>query len=224
MSFYDAARILVSKNTKVMKGPFAIILDDHQLFADSFSLMLEQYNLFEQVHTLYATADFPNLLISLGRKDVYIFLDYYLGDKNGLSVLAEIKRLHKNVRVIFITAATSPTVIQNIMLSKPHGLISKHSDLPTLIECIEHKSTKSVFTDSYTRSLLKDQQPLKSTFTVRELELLQHFANGLSIADTAKKISLSIHTIVAHRRKMMAKANCNSIGQLIKYAQDYEFI
>lgn len=208
----------------MIKVSRAVIIDDHQLFADSFSLLLEKYKLFEQIYLSYTIEDFNDFLIALDKKDVYIFLDYYLKEKNGLSLLPEIKRLNKNARIVFVTSATSPSVIQNILFSKPHGIISKFCDPATLIECIQHVEAKESFLDTHIEKILKDYHAQFPTFTPRELELLRYFADGLNIADTADKISLSMHTIIAHRRKMMKKANCHSMGQLIKYAQDHELI
>src|SRR5690606_37572929 len=113
------------------KASHAVILDDHQLFVDSFSLLLEKYKLFGQIHSFYATDDLTDFLIQWGRKEIYIFLDYYLREKNGLSLVPEIKRLNKNAHIIFVTSAMSPTVLQNILLSKPHAVISKSCDLAT---------------------------------------------------------------------------------------------
>ncbi len=35
---------------------------------------------------------------------------------------------------------------------------------------------------------------------------------------------LSPHRVVAHRRKMMAKAECQTIGQVLKYAREHNLI
>jgi len=207
-----------------MNKPRAVILDDHQLFADSFSLLLEKYRFFEYIHLFYTAEEFSDFLISLGRQDIYVFLDYYLQDKSGLSLLPDIKRLNKNARVVFVTSATSPDVIQNILLAKPYGIISKLCDPATLIECMQHLDTKEPFLDTYVQKILEDHRAIILNFTPRELELLRYFANGMSIAETADKVSLSVHTIISHRRKMMNKANCHSIGQLVKYARDHELI
>lgn len=201
-----------------------IILDDHQLFADSFSLILEKYITFEHIHLFNATDEFERFLRLLGREEVYIFLDYYLQDKNGLSVLTEIKRVNKEARIIFLSSTTSPNVIHNMTMAKPHGILSKFCDFSTVTECLMRIQEKSFYIDAHSQKFLNRLEIKPPNFTSKELELLRHFANGLNIADTAEKLFLSTHTIVAHRRKMMAKANCNSIGQLIKYVQDRELI
>ncbi|NMN36149.1 DNA-binding CsgD family transcriptional regulator [Pedobacter sp. SG918] len=52
------------------------------------------------------------------------------------------------------------------------------------------------------------------------MEILQYFAHGSTIAQTAEKVHLSKHIIVAHRRNMMSKIN--SITKLLSYARKSE--
>ncbi|WP_376749015.1 LuxR C-terminal-related transcriptional regulator [Sphingobacterium siyangense] len=49
-------------------------------------------------------------------------------------------------------------------------------------------------------------------------------SEGYSVAETASRTFLSPHTVVTHRRKMMAKAECQTIGQMLKYAREHNLI
>lgn len=208
----------------MIRSTHAIVLDDHQLFADSFSELLDKYLPFEQIHSFTKSDQLIDFLIAYGRKKIHIFLDYYLADKNGLSLLPDIKRLNKDAYIIFVTSLTSVSAVQNMILAKPHAILSKFCDLPTVVQAIKQVERSVPFLDEYFDKLLKGHGELALSFTPRELELLRYFAEGISIAETAARVSLSRHTIVSHRRKMMAKANCHSIGQLVKLAQDQELI
>ncbi|WP_166333122.1 response regulator transcription factor [Sphingobacterium chungjuense] len=201
----------------------AFVLDDHQLFADSFTLLLERYMHFENVQSFSKAEDLIAHMTEFGTKEVYVFLDYYLYNDNGLQVFSEIKRLNKKAYIIFITSAVSTSVIRNLILAKPHGILSKSSDVPTMIQVTNDVVKGEISIDKNLQDILDtfDQVP---AFTPRELQLLKHFSLGSSISEVAEKMFLSKHTIVAHRRKMMAKADCNSIGQLIRFAHDNDLI
>lgn len=202
----------------------AIILDDHLLFADAFSMLLETYQLFDEVQSFHNIRNLVDFLVSSNNRPVYIFLDYYLRGENGLSVFSEIKRLNKNAFVIFITSATSSSVLNNILQYRPDGILSKFCSITDLMACLKSIESDILFLDEDVQMLIKNGEGIKLNFTPREIELLKHFANGHSIAETAEKTFLSTHTVIAHRRKMMAKANCHSIGQLLKLAKDHEII
>ena len=202
----------------------AVILDDHGLFATSFSLLLEKYRLFHFVKSFDSTDDFLRFLESSGTKKIYIFLDYYLSEGTGLSLLPEIGRLNKDAKTIFLTSALSPLLIQTLKNYDPDGILSKSCNLDTLKSCLGSIRSGQHFVDPFFEKLLENHQATAVRFTPREIELLKHFARGDSIAKTAEKLFLSPHTVVAHRRKMMAKINCQSITQLITFGREHEVI
>lgn len=207
------------------KNAIAAIFDDHSLFADSFSALIERLDLFRTVHTFNSEKEFTRFLVQNSQTPVYLFLDYYLKDRNALPLINEIRRLNRHTTVIIVSSVANPIVVANILAYGPNGFISKSSGFNTILECLSVLSRG----EQYVCPVIKEfadfkSQPNKIPFTARELEILQYFAKGLSIADTAEETHLSKHTIVAHRRKMMTKAQVNSITELLAYARDKELI
>ncbi|WP_312185254.1 response regulator transcription factor [Sphingobacterium sp.] len=205
-----------------MKNYFdhAIVLDDHGLFADAFSLLLERYSLFDFVKACNAPDEFFSFLNSFGRKSVVIFLDYYLTGDNGLSLLSEIRRINRQAKIVFLTSAMSPFIIQTLKRYNPEGILSKSCSVDILKQCVEDVASGKPFLDPLFQNILSAQQSLQVKFTAREIELLKYFAHGETIANTAEKMFLSPHTVIAHRRKMMAKAECTSITHLLTFAKE----
>ncbi|MHC8949431.1 LuxR C-terminal-related transcriptional regulator [Sphingobacterium hungaricum] len=209
-------------NNSMIQRNQAVILDDQQLFTDSFSSLLNRYKVFDHVHTYYRSEDFIQFLLRHGNKEIYIFLDYYLKDDNGLSVFSDIKRFCKKAKIIFVTSTTSSSILNYLILAQPEAILSKSCSMEVILRCLENVKNGVFFFDEYLEEFVDDNARNIPNFTIREIELLRYFTEGLSIAQTAEKTFLSKHTIIAHRRKMMAKANCHSIGQLVKIAKDLE--
>lgn len=203
----------------------AIVFDDHRLFADSFSALIERLELFRSVHTLGEERDLTQFLIKHSQAHIYLFLDYYLKDKNGLPLINEAKRLNKNVIVIVMSSVASPIAIANILSYNPHGLVSKSSGFDAILECLTTVGRAEQYISPVISEIISSSNlTTMVSFSARELEVLQYFAQGMSIAQTAEQTYLSKHTIVAHRRKMMAKVNVNSITELLSYARKQELI
>lgn len=203
----------------------AIVFDDHLLFADSFSVLLERLEMFNNIHTMDDINKLKELLTKHKDEAIYVFLDYYLKDSIGLSLIPEIKRLHKNTFIILMSSITSPIAVNHILSYHPHGFVSKSSGFDTIQKCLTTINEGEQYLCPIIEQMTQGQSDNdKTPFTLRELEILQHFAKGLSIADTAEKIHLSKHTIVAHRRNMMNKARVNSITELLAYARKQELI
>ncbi|WP_131537042.1 response regulator transcription factor [Pedobacter nototheniae] len=203
----------------------AIVLDDHHLFADSFSALIERLELFNSVHTFSEERELINFLLKNFKSPIYLFLDYYLKNTNALPLINEARRLNKHVTIIIISSVISPITIANILSYNPNGFVSKSSGFNSILECLSIISQgEQYISPSITEIVSNTDITSKIPFTARELEILHYFAQGLTIAHTAEQTNLSKHTIVAHRRKMMAKVNANSIIELLSYARKQELI
>ena len=203
----------------------AIVFDDHLLFADSFSALIERVELFSAVHTLNDKRELIHFLIKNSKIKIYLFLDYYLKNENGLMLINEIKRLNRQLVIIVMSSTISPVVVTNILDYKPQGFISKSSGFDTILHCLTAITNGHQYLCPVISKIVDyTDNSTKTPLTAREIEILQYFAQGLSIAHTAEKAYLSKHTIVAHRRNMMAKVNVNSITELLLYAREQELI
>lgn len=208
-----------------MNQKTAIVLDDHQLFGESFSVLLERYTQFETVYNFHDPSDLIRFLSQNSRKKFYLFLDYYLQNNNGLTVLMDVKRINKLCKIIFVTGTSSWPVLHHIESHAPEGIISKLTGLDVILECIHQIEAGNsyrcpVFQEMKANNIAK--KPI--LFTSRELEILKYFASGYTIVETAEKTFLSRHTIVSHRRNMMTKANVTSMSQLLIYVREWNLI
>mgnify|MGYP003579808582 CR=1 FL=1 len=203
----------------------AIVFDDHLLFADSFSALIERLDLFSSVHTISEESELISFLVKYYKSPIYLFLDYYLKNKNGLPLINEARRLNKHITIIIMSSVISPTTITNILSYNPNGFVSKSTGFNAIVECLTVISQGKQYVSPTINDIASSTNPtIKLPFTARELEVLHYFAHGLSIAQTAEQTHLSKHTIVAHRRKMMAKVKVNSITELLFYARKQELI
>lgn len=204
----------------------AVVFDDHLLFVESFTALLERLDLFDTIRGFTDETEGVYYLIKYSGVPVYCFLDYYLPNRNALPLVNEIRRINKQARVIIVSSTTSPSVIDHIRTFEPDGFLSKSSGMTIVLECIRHLELGKPYVCPVIRERIPmpDLPPTATRFTARELEVLQLFASGLSIAETAERTHLSKHTVVSHRRKLMEKANAASITQLLAYARTHELI
>lgn len=207
--------------------PIAAIYDDHLLFAEAFSAVLERLGLFKSTH-IFGSDDraYLTFLVKHFDEPVHLFLDYYLPEKNALTLISETRRINKKTKIIIVSSVTAPAIVSHILTYKPDGFLSKACRVDTVIECLHAIAQGKSYVGPLIRAVIDTNLTLggEIPFTARELEMLNHFAQGLSVIETANKTHLSRHTVVAHRRKMMTKAQVNSITELLAYARDKELI
>jgi len=208
-------------------SPIAVIYDDHLLFAESFSAVLERLSLFRSVH-LFVDDEHAYLQFLIKNFDipVYLFLDYYLPQKNALTLINETRRINKKARIIVVSSVSSPSLISHIITYNPNGFLSKSCGVDIVITCLQTIAQGKTYICPQIQEVMKTKvlRDDEILFTARELEMLHYFAQGLTIIETAERTHLSKHTIVAHRRKMMMKAGVNSITGLLAYAKNHELI
>jgi len=205
----------------------AVVYDDHLLFAESFCAVLERLNLFKSAH-LFVSDDHSYLHFLVKHFDVpiYLFLDYYLPQKNALVIINETRRINKKARIIVVSSVSTPSIINHILTYNPNGFLSKSCGVDVVIACVQTIAQGKTYICPQIKEVMETKLLPENEipFTARELEMLHYFAQGLSIIETANRTHLSKHTIVAHRRKMMTKAGVNSITELLAYARKKELI
>lgn len=150
----------------------AIVFDDHLLFADSFSSLIERVDLFSAVHTLNDERELTRFLVKHSQVPIYLFLDYYLKDRNGLTLINEAKRLNRQLIIIVMSSIISPTAVTNILDYNPHGFVSKSSGFSTILQCL----TTIARGDQYICPIISEivantNHKSKIPFTARELEI-----------------------------------------------------
>ncbi|MDA3614898.1 LuxR C-terminal-related transcriptional regulator [Polluticaenibacter yanchengensis] len=204
----------------------ALVLDDHSLFTESFSALLEKTGLFSSVTGFSEESLFVENLVSVNSKsEAYIFLDYYLKDNTSQSLISYTRKVLKHAKIIVVSSITNPILINNVLSYKIDGFLSKTSSFSEVVECIKCIQQKQQYISGHIqKELASFDNDIKLPFSAREIEILNHFAMGLSVNATAETMLLSPHTIVSHRRKMMGKTNSKSIAELLAYARKIDLI
>lgn len=203
------------------KDATAVIYDDHRMFAESLGSLIERTNYFRSVHTFSEEKELLNFLMKKGNQnEIFFFVDFYLDDKHCIPIVNEAKRINKKVRTIIVSSVKNASTIKYIDSFEPQGLLSKKAGFDEVLSCIHTLQEGERYVSPFMKQILKDDinnTPIK--FTPRETELLQYFYQGYSIVSTAEQMSLSMHTVVGHRRRMMEKAKCKSMAELLVFCR-----
>lgn len=204
----------------------AIILDDHQLFADALAKLVGELGLFQDIHSFSTEEELTQFLVHKDTKTpVYLLADYYLEGKTVIPIIGNARRLYKNLCIIIVSSVTNPVTINNVLSYRINGIVNKTSGTSELIECIKQVAEGKVFLSEYIQNILDQYKEAENVpFSTREIEILSYIAEGLTVEATAKVLNLSRHTIAAHKRKMFLKSNSTNIAELLAYARKIELI
>ena len=200
-----------------------LMVDDHSLFRESLSRLLETA---PQMRVADHCATTAEALSAFSREDIdVVLLDYDLGEESGFSLLKDLKHRKKETSVLMVTAGLSDEAILQVMEAGAAGILLKHSSLDQLIAAIQQVANgeiwldgaamRSLLTGKRTRTeLLARTRPL----TTRQCEVLRGILDGLANKEIAWKLKVSESSVKAVIQDLFNKAGVRTRSQLVRIA------
>lgn len=197
-----------------------LIADDHHLFADGLSFILSQE---EYLEVIGIAADGEELLQVMEKQAAEIvLLDVSMPRMNGLQASRKILRLYPQVRILVVTMHDTADFILPLVQEGVHGIVLKNMGKAELLKAIEQLlQGKTYFSQEIARQMAQGYRYEKQggwQLTKREKEILQLICEGLSSAEIAEKLFISIYTAETHRKNLLGKAGVKNSAQLISRA------
>jgi DNA-binding NarL/FixJ family response regulator len=195
-------------------GPVRLlIVDDHDMFADSLRLALSV----EDDMTVVGTA--PSLataraMIASDAPDV-VLLDHRLPDGLGVDSIAELKLLRPETKIVVLTAAAEDSVLVAATEAGCAGFILKTSPLDELVAAVRTAAAGEIMVSADLLGRLLNRlhhryaEPAHD-LTAREREILELIAEGLTNGAIAKRLFISVNTVRNHVQNILAKLDVHS--------------
>jgi DNA-binding NarL/FixJ family response regulator len=198
----------------------AVVLDDHKMFASTFAMLLEKTELFNSVRHFDREDDLRDFFIQEPRKDVVLFLDYFIPGTNTLFLITDMRRFCQKIRVVIVSSLTNASLVKRISLNRVEAIISKTDGTEHVLPCLKALASNKPYMSPRIQGLLSEdllgRQHLD--FTARELEILNLFSKSYSAEQISIQLNLSKYTVITHRRNLLSKSNFHSMTELIAYA------
>ena len=204
-----------------------IIIDDHKLFTDGLSSILESIGL--RVMSTFQNGKEAVLYLQNNEIDI-VFSDINMPEMDGLKLCKRLKRDKVKAKTIILSMYEDPNIIKEAFDCGASAYLSKNTEKEEIIKAIE----KSLNNQKYVnKRLLKKKEreeeeeeedtfTLKYKLTLREREILQLLLDQENNRQIGKTLNISIRTVETHRRNIMLKLDVkNNIG-LIKKALSYQ--
>jgi len=200
-----------------------IVVDDHSLFRESLSRLLETTPEFSVVGQCSTVSDALALLAQT-QVDV-ILLDYDLGEESGLRLLQDLKRRGLTARVLMVTAGLSDEATLQVMEAGASGVFLKHSSPDQLVTAIQMVAAGELWLASAAvhgllaggrgrTEVLERTRPL----TARQSEVLRGILDGLANKEIAWKMQSSESAVKAVIQELFHKAGVRTRSQLVRIA------
>ncbi|SHN66442.1 two component transcriptional regulator, LuxR family [Geodermatophilus obscurus] len=198
-----------------------LVVDDHRMFAASLAQALQSEPDLVVVGQGTSIAEARDLMASTA-PDV-VLLDHRLPDGDGVAAIVGLHAVQPSARIVVLTATTSDRVLVAAMEAGAAGFIAKTQQLDDLMEGVRAAAQgESVVNARLLTRLLprlrRQGGGSGATLTEREREILDLLARGLSNADIAQRLTISVHTVRNHVANLSAKLGAHSKLEVLSIA------
>ena len=202
-----------------------IIIDDHKLFINGLSSILESIGL--RVMSTFKNGKEAVLYLKNNEIDI-IFTDINMPEMDGLKLCKRLKRDKVMAKTIIISMYEDPNIIKEAFDCGASAYLAKNTEKEEIIKAIE----KSLDNKKYVnKRLLKKKEreeeeedtfTLKYKLTLREREVLQLLLDESSNKQIGETLNISTRTVETHRKNIMLKLDVKNNTGLIKKALSYQ--
>jgi DNA-binding NarL/FixJ family response regulator len=193
-----------------------LIADDHRLILDGIRRALEDDGGFEVVgETQSGTQVLP--LVARTNPEL-VLLDLRMPNMDGLACLDELRRRHPDVKVIMLSASTSPELIETALRRGATAYILKSVEPADLASTIRQALDGNVFS---TAGLPESNEPIGAKaagLTDREVTILRSLARGSSNEEIAKELWVAQQTVKFHLTNIYRKLGVKNRTEATRYA------
>jgi two-component system, NarL family, response regulator LiaR len=190
-----------------------VIVDDHELVRGGLQTILA---LFDDI-ALVGQADNAAAAVRLCgevQPDV-VLMDLVLpGGMDGAEATSELLRSCRNTKVLALTSFSDPELIQRVLRAGALGCLLKNVSGKELAEAIRkaHRGASTLAPEAADALVHAMSSPLDhhADLTRRERDVLKLMVDGLTNAEIADRLIVSLSTVKTHVSSIIAKLGASS--------------
>lgn len=196
------------------------IADDHDLFRQGLSIMLEAD---PDIDVIVEAANGEELLSKLeNQKCDVLVLDIEMPVLDGFGVLEEVKKRKMEVNVLIISMYHHYPFISKAMKSGANGFLPKNCDFEIAREAIRAVHKGGYFFDKKTSQVIlgieNDEMDRKDGLTDKEFDVIRMICDGKKNNEMAAELFVSSRTVEGYRQSIYRKTGTDNIPELVIYA------
>lgn len=199
-----------------------LVVDDHAVVRDGVKRMFN-----EQPGTVaFGEASTPHEAIKLVSEQDWdiVVLDLALGERSGLEVLQELKKLRPKLPVLILSMYAEEQYARRAFKAGASGYITKECTRAELVGAITTVLHGRKYVSPTLAELLVidlergTAQALHETLSTRELEVMCLIASGKTVSEIANILALSVKTISTYRVRILEKMGMKTNAAITHYA------
>lgn len=207
-----------------------IHIDEHPIVRTGIQSILSSAEDIEIVASLKSVDAFFEEMKHLPATFVHVvMLDIYSPNDLEIENIRRIRKAYGKLNILVMAMYSNESFILKSIKAGTKGMLSNQTSRNEIVEALytlrngyEYlgKSITNIVLNSYlNRSKTGDNfQDDMAQLSVREIEVLKLFGEGLTNQEIADKLFISIRTVESHKTNIMKKINLRTTVDLVKFA------
>jgi DNA-binding NarL/FixJ family response regulator len=218
-----AGRLRRCAKTNVVSRRRLVLVEDHPAVGQGIKILLERSGF--EVLGLVASAAAGYDLIGSARPDVAL-IDIGLPDESGIELARRLLRRDADLGIVFFTGVEDAVALRDALDCGARGFVRKTAEPDTIVAAVSAVAAGGSYVDREARAELlhRDTTETLRVLTVREREVLDLLAQGLTGEDVAERLVLSSETVKTHIRNAMTKLEAHTRVHAVAIALREGFI
>lgn len=198
-----------------------LLADDHAVVRTGFRRILDAHTDFEVVGE--AADGHEALEASEDARPGIVLMDVSMPRLNGIEATRRLKAASSSTRVLALSMYCDHAYVREMLRAGASGYLLKDCTEPELITALRAIATgQGYLSPAVSDAVLQDYRKQVShpidILSSREREILQLLAEGGTNKEIAAQLNISVHTVDAHRGRIMEKVGVRNIGELVRFA------
>lgn len=160
------------------------------------------------------------------RPDVFV-MDIGLPDGSGIAATAEVRKVSPTTRVLVLTVHDDLAYLRRAFEAGADGYMVKDAADTDLVHAVRQLASGRQYVHPTLGAALlaPDAPPVRlggpgGDLSDREREVLRLIALGLTNAEMAEQMYVSVRTVETHRAHVQQKLNIDSRAELVRFARE----
>lgn len=198
------------------------IVDDHYIVVEGIRALLDQQSDIEWLgHAMNAESCLA--FLENNEPDV-ILMDINLPGMNGIELCGEVKKKYPGILVIGLSTFNQQSFVRKMVDSGASGYVLKNATREELVTAIATVLDGGKYYSDDVSKFVNQLPDSGIVITRREKEVLILISEGLTNAEIADKLFISVTTVDSHRKNLLTKFNTPNVAALITQAIRMELI
>ncbi len=195
-----------------------LLVDDHELIRQGLGRAFDRSEDFEVVGEAGSVAEAIRLATEL--KPGVVIMDVRLPDGNGLDATKKIREMLPETGIVVLTMYAGDDQLFGALESGASAFVPKNAPADDVVAAARHAaSSPTAFSAADLANAMRRRlTPSGPQLSPREKEVLQLLADGLAVAQIARKLYISESTAKTHISKLYEKLGAGNRAQALMTA------